>query len=188
MKKLLLSIAAAMTMLHASAQSIYKSVQSNVSFFAGTPVEDINAVSTQANSFLNLETGEVVVRIPMTSFVFEESLMQEHFNENYIESGKYPNAEFTGKIENVSQLNWKESNAFNITVAGTLKIHGVAKPRTISVELTKQNGKIEAISNFQIALEDHKIDRPRILWEKLADKVDVKLKFIYEVYKASANR
>jgi len=174
--------------VNSSAQNIYKCTESNISFFAGTSVEDIDAVSTQASSFLNIETGEVAMSIPMNSFKFKESLMQEHFNENYVESEKYPKAEFSGKIENPTKVDWKQSSPVTVSVTGNLKIHGVSKPRTLTAQVTNRNGKLEVTSDFRIALEDHQIDRPRILWEKLAEEVDVKLKITYEVYKSNTTR
>lgn len=187
MRKLLFLFIAVIGVSNSYSQHIYKSSASQISFFAGTPIEDINAVSDKATSFLDTQKGEVVVSIPMTSFQFRESLMQEHFNENYVESTKYPKGEFKGKVNDLKSINWTSADTIRFTAIGSFTIHGVAKPKQIEVRLINQNGKLWVSSNFKIALADHNIDRPKILWEKLADEVEVKVKITYEPYTPVAN-
>lgn len=175
---------ASLVMLSSYSQGIYRSTASDISFFAGTAIEDINAVSEKAVSFLNIETGEVVVSIPIRSFHFDQSLMEEHFNENYIESEKYPKAEFKGTIRNSSSLNWKSSTTMTIVVDGTLSLHGVSRTRTFELHATGTDRKILVTSDFIVPLADHNIDRPKLLWEKLTDQVEVKVKITYEQYQA----
>lgn len=164
-------------------QPLYVSKTNTTSFFAGTAVEDIDATNTKAVSLLNVNTGELSISIPNKEFHFKRALMEEHFNENYMESGKYPKSEFKGKIKNPEQYNFGSSTPFVVSVTGNLTIHGVAKERTIEVTVVNQGGKIEGKANFTIALSDHNIDRPKILWEKLAETVNVTTTFTYEPYK-----
>src|SRR5689334_17694882 len=93
---LIVSLCGSMTL----AQPIYRSTSSAVSFFAGTPIEDIDAKNEKSVSFINTATGEVIVSIPNTAFEFRRPLMQDHFNENYMESSRFPKSEFKGKIDN----------------------------------------------------------------------------------------
>ena len=169
--------------LMAHGQSLYVSKTNTTSFFAGTSVEDIDATNSKAVSLLNISTGELSISIPNKEFHLKRALMEEHFNENYMESGKYPKSEFKGKIKNPEQLNFSSTTPFTVSVTGTLTIHGVAKERTIEVTVVNLGGKIEGKTNFTIALTDHNIDRPKILWEKLAETVNVTSTFTYEPYK-----
>lgn len=165
------------------AQNIYTARTSKVSFFAGTAVEDIDATNDQCISFINLTTGEVIVSIPNEKFHFRRSLMEEHFNENYMESGKFPKSEFKGKIDHVEKIKWESGTVYDIEVTGLLTIHGVSLSRTIPVHISCAKDRIDAELKFSVTLADHNIDRPRILWEKLAEKVDVHANFTYEPYK-----
>lgn len=162
--------------------SIYISKTNTISFFAGTPVEDINAENTKSVSLMNIQTGEVTISIPNKEFHFKRALMEEHFNENYMESDKFPKSEFKGKIQDIDKLDLTAGTPISITVSGILTIHGVAKIRTLNVTLQKTGNQIKGETKFTIPLADHRIDRPQILWEKLAENVDVTANFIYEPY------
>ncbi len=181
MNKILLS-AFLILGFQAGAQPIYMSTSSKVSFFAGTPVEDIDAVNSKSLSFLNITTGEVTISIPNKEFHFKRSLMEEHFNENYIESEKYPKSEFKGKINDVQKIDLASKDPMAITITGVLTVHGVQKERTLNVTLRIHDGKIEGETKFDIPLADHNIERPKILWEKMAENVSVTSLFTYEPY------
>lgn len=157
-------------------QALWKEKSTEVRFFAGTPLEDIEAKNKTTRILLNENTGEVYVLIKIKDFVFRRALMQEHFNENYLESDKYPVAEWKGRLDPalipVSEFvgqKWKCS--------GLLTLHGVGKERTLEVELSKKGESIRGKSNFEIILSEHNIDRPSIVWEKLAEKVAVEIDF-----------
>jgi len=162
-------------------QDIYKLKSSNINFFAGTPIEDIDANNTKAISFLNLKSGEISISIPIKAFHFKRALMEEHFNENYLESDKYPKCEFKGKIANAALFNANE--VFNTSISGLLTLHGIAQQRTIAVSILPKDGFLVGESKFQIPLSDHNIDRPQIVWEKLAETVAITANLIYEPYK-----
>ena len=127
MKQYLILVAFILTFNFASAQNkLYSSNKSDVSFFSKTPLQDIDAKNTRANSIINLSNRELVVRIPVSSFQFKNKLMQEHFNENYLESEKFPYATFKGKIIGFDAKKLSTSKvAFDIE--GDLTIHGVTK-------------------------------------------------------------
>ena len=183
MKYILILLLGISSTLGVLSQDIYALKSGKVNFFAGTPVEDIDATNTKLISYLNIKTGEVVVNMPSNEFVFKSALMQEHFNENYMESEKYPKSEFKGKIINIKSLDLSKSGEYKLQVEGNFTIHGVTKNKKIDFIIINKEGKIQADSKFQVALADHKIDRPQIVWEKLAENVQVTLTLNYEVYK-----
>ncbi|NOT76884.1 MAG: YceI family protein [Cyclobacteriaceae bacterium] len=180
--RILLFFLFAITACVTNAQSLYQATSSKISFFAGTPVEDIDAINTKAWSFFNSTTGEISINIPIKDFHFKRPLMEEHFNENYLESSKYPKAQFKGKIKDVEKINFKSIESIEISITGTLTLHGVSKETEINVVLHSEDGKIQGETKFFITLSDYKIDRPKILWEKLAEKVNVTAAFTYEPY------
>ncbi|MDR6193925.1 YceI family protein [Siphonobacter sp. SORGH_AS_0500] len=145
------------------------------SFFSKTPMENISAVNKKVGSVLNTQTGEIVVRMTMTDFSFPNKLMQEHFNENYVESEKYPYAMFRGKIQPIPDLN--KPGTYDVSAVGTFDLHGVKKERTLNGKLTVQGDKITLQSDFQVALVDHKIEVPKLVFAKIAEVIDVKNQF-----------
>lgn len=181
--KSILVVTLLLTVVSASAQPVYMSKSGTISFFAGTAVEDIDATNEKALSFFNTETGEVVISIPNKEFHFRRSLMEEHFNENYMETEKYPKSEFKGKINNIKSINFTEAGPFQASVTGQLSIHGLSKERTLDVAIRKDGTRLIAETKFKVLLEDHKIDRPKILWEKIAESVEVNANLVYEPYK-----
>ena len=99
--------------LEVSAQR-YITKNGHIKFYSETPMETIEANNHQVNSALDIATGDFVFKVLMKSFEFEKALMQEHFNENYVESDKYPNATFKGKVLNISEYDFKSNNSFDV--------------------------------------------------------------------------
>ena len=154
----------------------YKSQQSIVRFFSDAPVEDIEATTAEAKSALDLNTREIVFSVPIKSFIFEKSLMQEHFNENYIESDKYPTATFQGKLTGIVLENtqWQSAKA-----TGIMSVHGVDKSGTYDgrIRITTDSVFVEAV--FPIALKDHDIKIPKVVFYNIAEIIEVTVKFSY---------
>lgn len=150
---------------------IYKGTKTNVSFFSSTPVEDISATNSMANMLLNTKTGDVIAKITIKGFTFSNALMQEHFNENYMESDKFPYGDFKGKINDT--LDYTKNGTFNVTITGNLTVHGVTKPRTLPATVTIKDGIITIDSKFDIALADHDIKVPEAVGSKIAEKIQV---------------
>ncbi len=155
----------------------YKSVSSSVHFFSDAPMEDIEANNLDGQSAINLSTGEIVFSIPIKSFEFEKSLMQEHFNENYLESDKYPTATFQGTISgfNKDAEGWQKAKA-----QGSMNIHGVSNELSADGEIRIEEGSIGIKSKFPIALEDYKIKIPKVVFYNIAEVVEVTIIFTYE--------
>jgi polyisoprenoid-binding protein YceI len=149
-----------------------------VHFFASTPFENISPVSNTAVCALNTQTKKVQAKVRMNSFVFANSLMQEHFNENYIESEKYPYGILEAEI--VENIDYSKDGVYDITLKGTFEVHGVKQEREIKGKLTVQKGQpVSATAEFEVKLVDHNIKIPTAVVAKIAEvvKVDVNFKF-----------
>lgn len=156
----------------------FKSVSSEVSFFSEAPLEDITAKSTALKMAVNNEDSTFAILIKMNSFDFPSDLMEEHYNENYLETEKYPNCTFLGKLSKPIQLG--KDGAYPISATGKLTLHGVTKVVTLKGIATVKNGKLEITTDFQIKLEDYNIDIPTIVIKNIAEIIDVKAKVVLE--------
>jgi hypothetical protein len=185
MKTILVAITAFLFSGIAEAQSIYISKDAQVSFFSSAPIENIEANTNQAVSAINMNTGSVFFKVPIKSFQFERDLMQEHFNSDYLESDKYPYAEFQGKIEPIPSI--AKDGTYPVNVAGQLTIHGVTKPYQGPGTIEVKNGQIIAISSFKVKLADHDIKIPRLLLKNIAEVVDVKVNAAYQPQKEAGD-
>lgn len=167
--------------LSANPQTVFISDSGEVSFFSSAPLEDIKAVSNQVNSMINTVNGEVAFMIPMRSFKFAKALMQEHFNEKFVESEKYPHASFKGKIH--EKIDLTKRGILNVTASGKLTIHGVEKEVSEQGEIEVLDAKLILKTKFMAAVADYKIEIPQLLFNNIADTVEVKLTAIYYIYK-----
>ena len=162
------------TTLFYGQKKLYKTDIANIKFDAGkNKIEPINAENEKVKIILNSDTGEIACSMNMSDFSFPNKLMQEHFNENYIESDKYPKATFTGKIDNFSKTDL--SSEKTVWVKGTFKIHGNTQTKTTKIKLLKQNNNYVIKSTFILELKDYKIKIPSIMFYKIAEKVNVNL-------------
>lgn len=143
-------------------------------FYSETPIETIQADNKQVNAALDILTGDFVFKVLMKSFVFEKALMQEHFNENFIESDKYPNATFQGKIINLTAVDWTKEGTYDVTVEGNLTIHNVTKKISEKGTFTVKPGdKIHGHSKFMIKPSDFEIKIPATVMKNIAETVEV---------------
>ena len=166
----------------AESQNIYFTKNADVDFFSSTPIEDIKAVNNDVISFLKTETGEISFGVLIKSFKFENSLMQEHFNENYMESDKYPKAKFKGLIDNFKDIDFNKDGTYPITVSGKLTIHGITREVSSKANLIIESDKISANSFIQVKPEDYYIEIPAIVREKIGKIIDVNIKVDYVPY------
>lgn len=159
-------------------QSKFISKNAFVSFYSSTPMEDILGESNEAVTILNAETGEIAFQALMTTFHFKRALMEEHFNENYIESAKFPKAKFNGKIEgyNNSMLSGPVND---IKITGILLVHGVEKTITISAKLGLEDGKLVGLSKFKVTPEDYGIKIPSLVRDKIGKEMEITVKTDY---------
>ncbi len=121
---------------------------------------------------MNIQKLEFGFIVTNTSFDFPNKLMQEHFNEKYIESEKYPMSTFSGKV-NETNIDLTKDGAYNVTVTGKLNIHGVIMDRIIPGIITVKNGEINIKTTFKVTVKDHKIEIPSVVGAKIAEQIDV---------------
>jgi polyisoprenoid-binding protein YceI len=155
----------------------FKSISSSIIFYSEAPMEDIEARNVDGKSAIDMAKGEVVFSIPIKSFDFDKSLMQEHFNENYLESDKYPSATFRGSISGFKTDNVEKQKA---TAKGVMTIHGVDQDISVDGELLLNDNEVEINAKFPIKLEDYEIKIPKVVFYKIAEVVEVTVKFNYE--------
>lgn len=160
------------------AQDIRISKNASISFYSSTIVEDIEGKSTTASSVIDLKSREIIFRVSNTSFQFKKKLMQEHFNENYMESEKYPLSEFRGKI--IDNTDLSQDGTYTATVQGNLNIHGVSKIHQTKVSFIVAQGVITAKTVFKVKIADHKIKIPALVFNNIAEFVDVRVSGVYQ--------
>lgn len=180
MKKLLSLIVILLISCSLSYSQNYICRNGYIRFFSTTPMEDIEGISKESISVLNTSTNDIVFKVTITSFKFNSSLMQDHFNENYMESEKYPTSIFKGKIN--EKIDWSKDGTYNISATGTMNCHGVDKTIVEKGTLIISKGIITIKTSFKIKLEDYKIKIPEIVFNKIAESVDVSTNFIYTPY------
>ncbi|MCS6819019.1 MAG: YceI family protein [Chitinophagales bacterium] len=158
------------------AQNVYYTQKGKVHFFSKTPLEDIEATTNKGIGTLNTATKKVQAKIPIQSFEFRQKLMQEHFNENYMESDKYPYGSLDATI--MEEIDFTKDGNYEITLKGILEIHGVKQPRELKCRLTIQSGEpVRAVSSFDVKLADHKIKIPRAVILNIAEVIKVDVDF-----------
>lgn len=143
-------------------------------------MENISADNNQVLSVLNIPTGDLQFSLLIKSFHFKKSLMETHFNEDYMESDKFPKASFKGKINNLSKVNFAADGTYSVEVSGDLTMHGITNKTTTSGTITVKSGVITAAANFKVKLADYKISIPKIVKDNIAEIVDVKVSCVYD--------
>jgi len=138
-----------------------------IGFYSHTPVEDIKADNNQVAGVLDITTGELVFQVLIKAFRFEKALMEEHFNENYLESEKFPKAAFRGKITNLSAISFSKNGNYEAIVEGELTIRDITKKISAKGTLSVVEGGINAASEFNIIPEDYGIKIPGVVRDKI---------------------
>ena len=180
MKKVVLLVASTILSSSIFAQ-IYMAKSCEISFFSKTSMKDIDATNKAAKPLLNTATGDVQIKIVMTAFVFPDAFMQEHFNENYVESEKFPNCIFKGKVN--EKIDYTKDGEYKATVTGTIDMHGVKKDVTLDGTITVKGTEITMSTKFRIHIADYSIKVPSLYVTTIAEDVDVKLNAVLEPYK-----
>ena len=149
------------------------SKDAKVKFDATSSLEAIKATNNSGTVALNKETGDVAARVLIKNFIFKQALMQEHFNENYMESTKFPNATLKGKISNLSDVKFGTDGTYKAKIKGTLEMHGVTKPIEIPATITVKGDKIDFSSEFKVLTADYNIAIPSVVADKVAKEVKI---------------
>ena len=143
---------------------------SKIEFYSYAPLEDIQAVNTESVGAIDIESGEFIIKIPVNSFEFPNKLMQKHFNDSYLETDIYPECIFRGKLN--------ENSA-----SGEINLHGVTKKIEIPISKTINEKNIIISTDFKILLKDHKIKIPRLLFQNIAEEIEIKVSSEFIKYK-----
>lgn len=177
MKKTILSLTISAFALSASAQKLVTR-SGKITFFSATAIENIEAINNEVAAAINTATGDVVFQVPIKSFKFDKQLMQEHFNESYLESDKYPKADFKGKI-NPADVGTKDGT-YKTTVTGKLSIHGVTHEVKLPGTIIVKSGEMTVNTVFSVLTADYKINIPSVAKGKIADKIEVTVNAIFK--------
>lgn len=157
----------------AFAQGKYFTKSGSINFDCSTSIEDITAKNAKGTCVLDASSGAIEMAVLMKAFEFERALMQEHFNENYVESDQYPKSIFKGKIENMSTVDLTKNGTYNVKISGTLTLHGVTKPVSTTGKIVVSNGTVNATTAFIVLLSDYNIGIPAVVKDKISNKVKI---------------
>jgi polyisoprenoid-binding protein YceI len=157
----------------------YMTKNGYIGFYSHTPMEDIKGDNNQVASVLDISTGDLVFQVLIKSFHFDRALMEEHFNENYMESDKIPKSTFKGKITNLAAVNFSKNGTYEVTVEGDLTIHDVTNKINTKGTIEVVTGGIYASSKFNIVPEEYKIDIPSVVRDKINKNLEVTVTMKY---------
>lgn len=144
-------------------------------FVSDTPMEKIEATNKSSNCVLDMASGKLEFGVLIKGFQFDKALMQEHFNENYMESNKFPKSTFKGQIDNYKTIDVTKNGKYPVKVSGDLTLHGVSQKVVTDGFVTVNNGKIDADATFDIKVEDYGIEIPSLVKDKIAKNVKIKV-------------
>lgn len=178
MKTIALTILLLLTAQVTNAQTLIAD-QVSLSFFSETPLENISATSKQGVSAIDSETQSIYFKVAIQTFEFKKPLMQEHFNEKYLESDRYPYAEFKGNIQ--EPIDFDKKGTSTVTANGELSIHNVTKSYTVQAQLQINDKGLTAEATFPVSLKDHDIKIPRLVIKNIAEVVEVTVVAHYKV-------
>jgi polyisoprenoid-binding protein YceI len=144
-----------------------------VSFFSSTPIENIEAFNNEAAAAYDASKGDLVFQMAIKGFKFDKQLMQEHFNESYMESDKFPKASFVGKIADYNKVDLKKNGSYKVVANGTMTIHGVTKNVSIPGTIDVKDGAATFKTTFNVATSDYNIKIPSVAEGKIAKSIAV---------------
>jgi len=174
MKKILLALAV-MVIAHANVYSqLYITRTGYISFYSQMPLEDIKAENNQVYAVIDPAKKNIAFILLLKGFLFPRELQQEHFNENYVESDKYPKSNFTGSY--TGDVSLTKDGVYNIIVKGNLTIHGVTKPVETPATLEVKDGRLLGNCVFKLSPEDYNISIPSVVRDKIAKEVTITIK------------
>ena len=172
-KELFIGLIAVGCVLDAPAQEKFYTKSGKIIFSSRATLENIEAHNKTVTCVIDSKTGNMQFSVLMKAFEFEKALMQEHFNENYIESHKYPKAEFKGQIINNSDINYSKDGTYKANVKGKLTIHGETRDVETTGILVVKNGKVDADAEFNIELADYKVEIPKVVKDNISKTVRI---------------
>jgi polyisoprenoid-binding protein YceI len=172
MKKILFILLAVAAAAPAISQ-VYKTSAGKIRFVSKTDKETFDANNNQVSAALDAKSGKVEFSAPVNSFQFKKTLMQTHFQENYMETTKFPKSTFKGAIANIAAVNFKKDGTYNVSVKGTLTMHGVSKEITVPGTVVVAGGKVTLKAAFDVKPEDYAIKIPANNAAQIAKVINV---------------
>ncbi|MFD2721985.1 YceI family protein [Hymenobacter monticola] len=172
---LLLAFFSLTALSHAHAQGKFMTKTGRVSFFSASPIEDIEAQNQQVAAVLDFAGGQLAFSVPIKAFVFKRTLMQEHFNENYMESDKFPKATFSGRFVSFDAAALATAGPHNVQVEGDLTLHGVTHRVQVPASVELKSGQVLAAATFPVATADYNIEIPLLVRNNIAKIVTVRV-------------
>ncbi len=160
-----------------AAQDKYFTRNGSVSFSCGTALETIDAANAGASCVLVASTGQVQAAVLMRAFEFDKDLMEQHFNENYVESDKFPKSTFSGRITNMDDVNLKADGKYAVRLAGDMSLHGVTRSIEADGTIEVRGGLVVARAELTLPLKDYDISIPGVVKDKIAESATVNMTF-----------
>ena len=145
-----------------------------IGFYSKTPLEDIKAENNQVYAVLDPASNHIAFAVLLKGFIFTKELMQEHFNENYVESDKFPKATFSGICS--GEMDFSKDGTYQVVIKGDLTLHGITKPIETTAQLDVKKDHIEGFAAFKLKPEDFNITIPSIVRDKITSEISVKVK------------
>jgi hypothetical protein len=162
-----------------SAQKVYATKTGQIFFNATGGAVAIAAVNNQVDSKFVDATGQIIFGVLVKGFKFENQLMEDHFNENYMESTQFPKADFKGYIKNIKDVNFNKDGTYPITIEGSLTIHGSSQKVNTNGTLQIAEGKPTISGEFSIKIKDYGI-KGLYIGEKIANEAKIKVNCKYQ--------
>lgn len=185
MKNMIMAVIALCIAGTSSGQKYYtKSGQISFDATSSSSPEKIEGVNRSAICVVDSKTGNLQLAVLMKGFAFERALMEEHFNENYVESTKYPKAEFKGEIKDISKVDFTKDGTYTVKVKGQLSLHGVSNEVEAEGKIKVQGGKISAQTEFSVKLSDYKVSVPGLVADKVAKVAKINVTCSLEILKS----
>ncbi|MBO9199219.1 MULTISPECIES: YceI family protein [Niastella] len=180
-KKGIISCCFVLMMASLMAQDKYFTKSGSIQFSSKGVIETIEASHRSVTCVLDSKTGDIQFAVLMKGFEFRKAMMQEHFNENYVESDKYPKSEFRGQIVNNSEIDYTKDGSYTAHIKGKLTLHGQTKDVEADGKITVKGGKLLAASKFKILMSDYDIDIPGSVTQNMSDTINISVNCTLEL-------
>ena len=175
MKKLIFFLFATLLMNLGLQAQVFSTGTGTIKFFSKTSAEDIDATNNLVKAALDAASGNLEYAVSVNNFIFKKTLMQKHFQENYMESGKFPKSTFKGNIINNSSVDYKKDGTYPVTAKGKLTMHGVTKDVTVPGKITIAGTKAVLKADFNVNLDDYNIKVPANNASQVAKTIKVSM-------------
>ena len=179
MKTILFSACLLLIFRFGCGQEKYLTNEGVIDFYPHTVIEDITARNEKVSAIIDSDNGAVAIIVPMNEFVFERKLMQEHFNENYVESEIYPKATFSGLIKENSEVDYQTPGTYEVLVMGKMTIHGITRELSEAGTIEISRDHLVARTRFLLNPEDYGIQIPRVVRKNIAEKMEITAELIF---------